>query len=83
MNSGLPGDYVTSIAIDKDGYVWIGTLRKGLAVYKEQGSIPFLRVEVKNNFNTICFGEIISLGESVFISGGVNLINTTGLPILT
>jgi ligand-binding sensor domain-containing protein len=30
-NSGLPCDTVTSIAVDKNGYIWIGTF-KGLAV---------------------------------------------------
>ena len=34
-NSGLPDDFVSSIAIDEKGNKWIGTISGGLAVYKD------------------------------------------------
>jgi ligand-binding sensor domain-containing protein len=38
LNSGLPNNDVTAIAIDKQGNKWIGT-KKGLALFREGGII--------------------------------------------
>ena len=48
-NSELPYDFITGLAIDADGNLWIGTgkahdggaLRGGVAVYLERGMIPY------------------------------------------
>ena len=37
-NSGLPDDWVSSIAIDEHENIWVGT-GEGLAVYREGGII--------------------------------------------
>ena len=38
-NSGLPDNWVWSLAIDEQGNKWIGTESGGLAVYREGGVI--------------------------------------------
>ncbi len=38
-NSALPDDWVYTLAIDKYGNKWIGTISGGLAVYKENGIV--------------------------------------------
>jgi ligand-binding sensor domain-containing protein len=39
-NSGLPNDWIYSIALDDMGNKWIGTREGGLAVYNEDGIAP-------------------------------------------
>ena len=38
-NSGLPSNWVSSLAIDRQGNIWISTHMRGLAVYCEGGVI--------------------------------------------
>ena len=36
-NSGLPDDYITALAEDRHGNIWIGTRTKGVVVYDQNG----------------------------------------------
>lgn len=48
-NSGLPSNYIYSIAIDRNGNKWIGT-SQGVAVFKE-GGVKFTTTNVVYDFN--------------------------------
>jgi ligand-binding sensor domain-containing protein len=38
-NSGLPEDFILSVAVDANGNTWAGTLRRGVAVFRQGGII--------------------------------------------
>ena len=48
-NSGLPDNYVNSIAIDGAGNKWIGTMWGGLSVYNQGGVIDINDIHAPDN----------------------------------
>ena len=45
-NSGLPDDWVMTVAIDGSGNIWSGTWLGGLAAYQE-GGVDLRRLEIR------------------------------------
>lgn len=44
-NSGLPDDYITALAEDPQGHIWIGTYRQGVVVFDTNGQWKTYQVD--------------------------------------
>jgi len=86
INSSLPGQYVSSTAIDKNEDLWFGTVNEGLIKYDytnwtvydtANSDIPANDVKIvvvdKNNNKWIISADTVNWYLSVYQEGGVNL----------
>lgn len=85
--SGLPDDYVSSVALDSKGNKWVGTIRGGVGVYKSGGVVTSAeeqleqseqRCRLSNYPNPVSFATTIAWHVPASGSVTVSMYNATG-----
>lgn len=78
-NSVLPDDYVSALALDKNGNVWIGTISGGLAVYNTHTPNPVPASPAVGNFPNP-FAQTTTIVYEIPVAGKVQaaIFNAAG-----
>ncbi len=81
-NQVLPEDYITSLAEDAQGHLWVGYRSKGYEAFRTDGSriIPYIKDMVASDY----VGAILPLSSGLILigkyAGGLNVIQATFEP---